>query len=81
MQNVVPGGVVFDQPPHLELPVEQKRHLRCYDLPAETFPLHLQPPHLGAGAPLEKHEGDSMQEHEAAERNRYAERAWRVSGD
>ena len=84
MHNIVPEGVdaLFSfQPPHVDLPVEHERHLDCSDLPAETLPVHLQPPHHSAGGPLEKYEGDSMKEHEAAECNRDAERACRVPGD
>ena len=71
-----------NQPPHLPSePLEQERHLLCSDFPAETLAADFQPQHLDLGASfegrLEEHEGDAMQEHEAAERNRHAKRACR----
>jgi hypothetical protein len=40
----------------------------------------LKPPHR-VGVRPENNEGGSMQDHEAAERNRHAERACREAGD
>ena len=50
------------------------------DLPTEKLSVHLKPPHR-VGVRPENNEGGSMQDHEAAERNRHAERACREAGD
>ena len=67
-RNVVPGGdVAFS------------------DLPAENLSMHLTPPHLVddrlVDVPLGKKVEGYTQDHEAAERNRHADRACREVGD
>ena len=50
------------------------------DLPDENLSVHLIPQHR-EGVHLDNLEGGSMQDHEAAGRNRHAERACREVGD